>query len=271
MNGVLRTFSDSGVVTWRNLMNVRRNPEWLLGATLFPIMFVLMFAYVFGGAIGGPGGDSAQYREFLIAGIFAQTVAFNSSYTVVGFASDLQRGIIDRFRSLPMSRFAVIVGRTTADQVLSLIVLVVMTVCGLLIGWRIRGSVFDAVLGYLVILMFAFALSWVGAYIGLVARSVEVANSAGLMWMFPLTFISSAFVPQESLPGVLNTIADWNPFTAAVNATRDLFGNNAPAGFPEPTGWPAENAALYAVLSCVVIIAIFAPLAAARYRKVASK
>jgi ABC-2 type transport system permease protein len=147
----------------------------------------------------------------------------------------------------------------------------VMSVCGLLIGWRIRGSVLDAVLGYLVILMFAFAMSWIGAYIGLLAKSVEVANSAGLIWMFPLTFVSSAFVPQESLPGVLGTIADWNPFTAAVNATRELFGNPAPSGYPEPSGWPADNAALYAALSCVVIIAIFAPLATARYRKVASK
>ncbi|SFA79380.1 ABC transporter efflux protein, DrrB family [Amycolatopsis marina] len=271
MNTFMKGLSDSGVITWRNLMNVRRNPEWLLGATAFPIMFVLMFAYVFGGAIGGPGSDSSEYREFLIAGIFAQTVAFNSSYTVIGFASDLQKGIIDRFRSLPMSRFAVIVGRTTADQVLSLVVLVVMSVCGLLIGWRIRGSVLDAVLGYLVILMFAFAMSWIGAYIGLLAKSVEVANSAGLIWMFPLTFVSSAFVPQESLPGVLGTIADWNPFTAAVNATRDLFGNPPPSGYPEPSGWAADNAALYAVVSCVVIIAIFAPLATARYRKVASK
>jgi len=271
MNAVAKGLSDSGVVIWRNMKNVQRNPEWLIGATAFPLMFVLMFAYVFGGAIGGPGGDSAQYREFLIAGIFAQTVAFNSSYTVIGFASDLQKGIIDRFRSLPMSRLAVILGRTAADQVLSLVVLVVMTAAGLLIGWRIHGTFLDAVLGYLVILMFAFAMSWVGAYIGLISKSVEVANSAGLIWMFPLTFISSAFVPQSSLPGALRTIADWNPFTAAVNATRELFGNNAPAGFPEPTGWAAENAALYAIISCIVIIAIFAPLSAAKYRKVASK
>ncbi|MBK1784673.1 ABC transporter permease [Prauserella sp. ASG 168] len=271
MTSMTKVLSDSGVITWRNVVNVRRNPEWLLGATVFPIMFVLLFAYVFGGAIGGPGGGGLAYREFLIAGIFAQTVAFNSSYTVIGFANDLQKGIIDRFRSLPMSRFAVIVGRTTADQVLSVVVLVVLSVCGLAIGWRIRGSVVDAVLGYLMILLFAFALSWVGAYIGLITPSVEVANSAGLIWMFPLTFISSAFVPQESLPGVLRTIADWNPFTAAVNATRDLFGNVSPPGWPEPSGWPAENAALYAIISSIAIIAIFAPLATARYRRVASK
>jgi ABC transporter DrrB family efflux protein len=248
-------------------MNVRRNPDWLMAATLQPIMFVLLFAYVFGNAIGGESGGAA-YREFLIAGIFAQTVAFNSAFTVIGFANDLQKGIIDRFRSLPMSRLAVVLGRTTSDLVVSVVALVVMSACGLIVGWRIRGSFWDALLGYLVMLMFAWALSWVGALIGLAARSVEVAQSLGLVWMFPLSFISSAFVPTQTLPAFLKAIADWNPFTAVINATRDLFGNRF--GTP-PSGWPAENAALYSILCCVVIIAVFAPLATARYRKVASK
>ncbi|WP_410614719.1 ABC transporter permease [Amycolatopsis sp. lyj-109] len=267
MNAFAKGISDGGIVTWRNLMNVRRNPDWLMAATLQPIMFVLLFAYVFGNAIGGEAGGAA-YREFLIAGIFAQTVAFNSAFTVIGFANDLQKGIIDRFRSLPMSRIAVVLGRTTSDLVVSVVALVVMSACGLLVGWRIRGSFWDALLGYLVILMFAWALSWVGALIGLAARSVEVAQSAGLIWMFPLSFISSAFVPTDTLPAFLKAIADWNPFTAVINATRDLFGNRF--GTP-PTGWPAENAALYSILCCVAIIAIFAPLATARYRRVASK
>jgi ABC-2 type transport system permease protein len=267
MNAIAKGISDGGVITWRNLTNIRRNPDWLMAATLQPIMFVLLFAYVFGDAIGGEAGGAA-YREFLIAGIFAQTVAFNSAFTVIGFANDLQKGIIDRFRSLPMSRLAVILGRTTSDLVVSVVALIVMSLCGLIVGWRIRGSFLDAVLGYLVMLMFAWALSWVGALIGLVARSVEVAQSAGLIWMFPLSFISSAFVPSDKLPAFLKAIADWNPFTAVINATRDLFGNKF--GNP-PTGWPAEHAALYAILCCVVIIAIFAPLATARYRRVASK
>jgi ABC transporter DrrB family efflux protein len=267
MNAITKGISDGGVITWRNLMNVRRNPDWLMAATLQPIMFVLLFAYVFGDAIGGEAGGAA-YREFLIAGIFAQTVAFNSAFTVIGFANDLQKGIIDRFRSLPMSRIAVILGRTTSDLVVSVVALIVMSLCGLIVGWRIRGSFSDAVLGYLVMLMFAWALSWVGALIGLMARSVEVAQSAGLIWMFPLSFISSAFVPADKLPGFLKAIADWNPFTAVINATRNLFGNRF--GTP-PTGWPAEHAALYAILCCVAIIAIFAPLATARYRRVASK
>ncbi|WP_236791526.1 ABC transporter permease [Amycolatopsis sp. GM8] len=267
MNAIAKGFSDGGVITWRNLMNVRRNPDWLMAATLQPIMFVLLFAYVFGNAIGGDAGGGA-YREFLIAGIFAQTVAFNSAFTVIGFANDLQKGIIDRFRSLPMSRLAVVFGRTTSDLVVSVVALIVMSLCGLIVGWRIRGSFLDAVLGYLVMLMFAWALSWVGALIGLTARSVEVAQSAGLIWMFPLSFISAAFVPLDKLPGVLRVIAEWNPFTAVINATRDLFGNRW--GAPQ-TGWPAEHAALYAVLCCVAIIAIFAPLATLKYRRVASK
>ncbi|HJQ46703.1 MAG TPA: ABC transporter permease [Amycolatopsis sp.] len=267
MNAIAKGLSDGGVITWRNLMNIRRNPDWLMAATVQPIMFVLLFSYVLGGAIGGQAGGAA-YREFLIVGIFAQTVAFNSAFTVIGFANDLQKGIIDRFRSLPMSRLAVVLGRTTSDLVVSVIALIVMSLCGLLVGWGIRSSFSDAVLGYLIMLLFAWALSWVGALIGLMARSVEVAQSAGLIWMFPLSFISSAFVPLSTLPGPLRVIAEWNPFTAVINATRDLFGNHF--GDP-PTGWPAEHAALYSVLCCVVIIAIFAPLATARYRKVASR
>lgn len=267
MNALAKGISDGGVITWRNLVNVRRNPDWLMAATVQPIMFVLLFAYVFGGAIGGAAGGQA-YREFLIAGIFVQTVAFNSAFTVIGFANDLQRGIIDRFRSLPMSRLAVILGRTTSDLVISVVALVVMSLCGLVVGWRIRGSLVDAVAAYLVILLFAWSLSWVGALIGLLARSVEVAQSAGLIWMFPLTFISSAFVPLATLPGFLRTIAAWNPFTAVINATRVLFGNSFG---PPPTGWPAEHAALYSILCCVALIAIFAPLATARYRRVSSR
>ncbi|HJQ45775.1 MAG TPA: ABC transporter permease [Amycolatopsis sp.] len=267
MNAIVKGISDGGVVTWRNLLNVRRNPDWLMAATLQPIMFVLLFAYVFGDAIGGAAGGAA-YREFLIVGIFAQTVAFNSAFTVIGFASDLQKGIIDRFRSLPMSRVAVILGRTTSDLMVSVVALVVMSVCGLIVGWRIRGSFGDAVLGYLVILLFAWALSWVGALIGLAARSVEVAQSAGIIWMFPLSFISSAFVPLDKLPPFLRAIAEWNPFTAVINATRNLFGNRFG---PPPTGWPAEHAALYSILCCLALIAIFAPLATARYRRVASR
>lgn len=268
MNAIAKGFSDGGVITWRNLMNVRRNPDWLMGATLQPIMFVLLFAYVFGGAIAGEA-NSEDYREYLIAGIFAQTVAFNSAYTVIGFANDLQKGIVDRFRSLPMSKIAVVLGRTTSDLAVSVIALVIMSLCGLLVGWGIDTSFGEAALAYLIILLFAWALSWIGALIGLLARSVEVAQSAGLIWLFPVSFVSSAFVQVQTLPGPLEVVASWNPFTAVINATRDLFGNTALRS--APGGWPAEHATLYALVCCFGIVAIFAPLAVARYRRVASK
>lgn len=257
---------DGGIVAWRNLLNVRRNTEWLMAAVVQPIMFVLLFAYVFGGALGG-----TDYREFLIAGIFVQTVAFNSAFTVIGLCSDLQKGIIDRFRSLPMSRLAVLLGRTVSDLVVSSLALVIMSLCGLIVGWRIRGSFLDAVLAYLLLLLFAFAMSWVGALIGLSSPSVEVAQSAGLMWLFPLTFISSAFVPASTMPGPLRAVAEWNPFTAVIQAVRDLFGNKVPPNMAASSGWPADNALLYALLSSLVILAVFVPLSVAKYRRVASK
>jgi ABC-2 type transport system permease protein len=257
---------DGGIVAWRNLVNVRRNVDWLFAAVVQPIMFVLLFAYVFGGALGG-----GQYREFLIAGIFVQTIAFNSAFTVIGLCNDLQKGLIDRFRSLPMSRIAVLLGRTTSDLVVSSMALVIMSLCGLLVGWRIRGSFLDAVLAYLLLLLFGFAMSWIGALIGLSAPSVEVAQSAGLMWLFPVSFISSAFVGAGTMPGPLRVIAEWNPFTAVIEAVRDLFGNEAPPLMASSPGWPADNAVLYALLSSVVILAVFVPLSVAKYRKVASK
>ncbi|MDQ3786259.1 MAG: ABC transporter permease [Actinomycetota bacterium] len=257
---------DGGIVAWRNLLNVRRNADWLFAAVVQPIMFVLLFAYVFGGALGGE-----QYREFLIAGIFVQTISFNSAFTVIGLCNDLQKGIIDRFRSLPMSRLAVLLGRTTSDLVVSSMALLIMSLCGLLVGWRVRGSFWDAVLAYLLLLLFGFAMSWIGALIGLSAPSVEVAQSAGLMWLFPLSFISSAFVGAGTMPGPLRVIAEWNPFTAVIQSVRDLFGNQAPPNMMPPPGWPADNAVLYALLSSLLILAVFIPLSVAKYRRVASK
>ena len=266
MTALAVSLRDSGVVAWRNLINIKRNPDWLLSGTVQPIMFVLLFAYVFGGSLGG-----AEYREFLIPGIFVQTVAFNSAFTVIGLANDLQKGIVDRFRSLPMSRVAVLLGRTSSDLAVSVLTVVIMSLCGLVVGWRIRGSLVDALLAYFVLLLFSFAMSWVGAFIGLVARSVEVAQSAGLLWMFPLTFISSAFVRSESMPGPLRAFAEWNPITVVSDSLRELFGNPLRVGGPLPDSWPAQHATLYAIGSSLVIIAVFIPLAVARYRRVASR
>jgi ABC-type polysaccharide/polyol phosphate export permease len=257
---------DGGIVAWRNLLNVRRNADWLFAAVIQPIMFVLLFAYVFGGALGGEA-----YREFLIAGIFVQTTAFNSAFTVIGLCNDLQKGIIDRFRSLPMSRLAVLLGRTVSDLAVSAMALLIMSLCGLLVGWRIRGSFLDAVAAFLLLLLFGFAMSWIGALIGLSVPSVEVAQSAGIVWLFPVTFISSAFVGAGTMPGPLKAIAEWNPFTAVIQAVRDLFGNAAPPGMTPTPGWPADNALLYAVLTSIAILAVFVPLSVAKYRRVASK
>ncbi|MEB3371165.1 ABC transporter permease [Saccharopolyspora mangrovi] len=266
MNSLAVSIRDSNVVAWRNLMNIKRNPDLLLASTAQPIMFVLMFAYVFGGSLGGEA-----YREFLIAGIFVQTVAFNSAFTVIGLANDLQKGMMDRFRSLPMSRVAVLLGRTTSDLLVSVLTVVIMSLCGLIVGWRIRGSALDALLAFGLLLLFSFAMSWVGAFIGLVARSVEVAQSAGLLWMFPVTFVSSAFVPAESMPGPLRTFAEWNPITVYSDALRQLYGNPLRVTGPPPDSWPAQHAVLYSVASALVILAIFIPLAVARYRRVASR
>lgn len=263
-----RVARDGGMIAWRNLLNIRRNPDMLLSSTVQPIMFVLLFAYVFGGSIGN---DPAAYREYLMGGIFVQTVAFNSAFTTIGLSNDLHKGIIDRFRALPMTRVAVILGRTTSDLAVSALGLLVMSLCGLLIGWRIHGSVGATIGAYCILLLFAFAMSWVGALIGLASRSVEVAQSAGLIWIFPVTFISSAFVSANRMPGPLAAIAHWNPITALANSVRQLFGNSVPAGFPAPHGWPVDHAVLYAVLCSIAIIAVFLPLAAAKYRRAASR
>lgn len=258
---------DSSVVAWRNLINIKRNPDLLFGAVVNPIIFVLLFAYVFAGSLGGDG-----YRHFLVAGVFVQTVAFNAAFTTLGLTNDLSKGLIDRFRALPMSRLAVILGRTSSDLVVSMVTLVIMTLAGLVVGWRIQGGLVDAVLGYLLLLLFGFAMSWVGAWIGLLCRSVEVAQSAGLIWLFPVSFVASVFVSAQTLPGPLRAFAEWNPISAVADATRALFGNPVqPPGMPLATGWPAQHAALYAVVSSLVIIAVFLPLALSRYRRVASR
>lgn len=260
MNVLMRSVSDSGVVAHRNLLHVVRTPGSMVSGVIQPVMFVLLLAFVFGGSLGG-----AEYREFLIGGIFAQTLLFNSSFTAVGLANDLQKGIVDRYRSLPMSRIAVILGRTLSDLATSSLSLLVTALCGLLIGWRVTTGASEVVLGVALLLLFAFATSWIGVFIALTARSVEVAQSLGLVWLFPVAFVSGAFVSIEGMPAPLRVVAEWNPVTAVASAARELFGNAPPPGLAQPTGWPAENAVLYAALSSVAIIAVFAPLALRRY------
>ncbi|HKT05636.1 MAG TPA: ABC transporter permease [Rugosimonospora sp.] len=258
---------DGWVVAKRNLIKIKRVPDLLIFSTLQPIMFVLLFAYVFGGAIHISG---VNYREYLMAGIFTQTVAFGSGITGIGLADDLQKGVVDRFRSLPMSRAAVLVGRTTSDLLNNVLVVAVMSACGLLVGWRVHTNPLKVVAGFLLLFAFGYAMSWISAVIGLSVKSVEVAQSAGFIWMFPLTFLSNAFVGTDSLPGWLRPVADWNPISSVVLALRDLWGN-APSGLARGEGWAPRHARELALLWIVVILVAFVPLAVRAYRRAASR
>jgi ABC-2 type transport system permease protein len=261
---VLYALSDGAVVAKRNLIKVKRVPETLVFVLLSPIMFVLLFGYVFGGSIDIPGDVS--YREFLIAGIFAQTVIFGSTFTGAGLAEDMQKGIIDRFRSLPMSRSAVLVGRTASDVLYNVLSIVVMAGTGLLVGWRIRTSFLEALGGFLLLLVFAYAFSWVMGYIGLLVPSPEVVNNASFMVIFPLTFVANTFVPSEDLPAPLEAFADWNPVSSVTQASRELFGNTNPDALTSGA-WSLEHPVLYTLIWVAVILAVFVPLCVRRYSR----
>ncbi|WP_149361932.1 ABC transporter permease [Lolliginicoccus suaedae] len=267
MNTFTLAVTDGITIAKRNLIKVKRVPDLIVFTALSPIMFVLVFAYIFGSVIDLPG---ISYREFLIAGIFTQTVIFGSTWTGLGMAEDMQKGIIDRFRSLPMSPSAVLVGRTTSDVAINVISLFVMSMTGLLVGWRIRTSVLDALLGFLILLLFAYALSWVMAVVGLWIRTPEVFNNASFIVIFPITFIANTFVPSDSLPSVLRVIAEWNPVSAVTQATRELFGNTHP-DMPAPEAWPLQNPVLASLAWTAIILVIFVPFAIHRYQKAVSR
>jgi ABC-2 type transport system permease protein len=263
-------FGDSLVVAKRNLIKIKRVPELLVFTTLSPIMFILLFAYMFGGAIDQQGGG-AGYREFLMAGIFAQTVVFGATITGSGLAEDVKSGIVDRFRSLPMSPGAVLTGRTFSDVVNNLIVLVVMSLTGLAVGWRIRTSIGEALLGFLLLLLFAYAISWMMAWVGLLVPSPEVLNQASFLFVFPLTFVANTFVPLKGLPRPIQIAAEWNPVSAVTQAARDLFGNKDPLGLATERAWPLEHPVFYTLIWVTIILAVFVPLANAQYRRATSR
>ncbi len=266
MNAIAHIAADTLVIAKRNVIKITRVPEVMVFVLLSPIMFVLLFGYVFGNSISVGEGSGTAYREFMIAGIFAQTVMFGATFTGAGIAEDMQKGIIDRFRSLPMSRSAVLAGRTISDVVYNVLSVAIMALTGLLVGWRIRNSFLEAVFGFLLLLLFAYAISWVMAWIALLVPSVEVINNASFMFIFPLSFIANTFVPAEALPGPLQTFAEWNPVSAVTQAARELFGN-IPPGAPEPSAWPLQNPVIYTLIWVVLIIVVFAPLAVGRYKR----
>lgn len=257
---------DGYNIAKRNLIKIKRVPEILIWVLMSPIMFVLLFAYVFGSSIQIPG---TSYREYLIAGVFAQTVIFGSTFTGAGMAEDMTKGIIDRFRSLPMSRSAVLVGRTGSDIVYNSASILVMSLAGLVVGWRINTGVVDAVGGYLLLLLFAYAFSWIMAFVGLKVASVEVVNNASFMVIFPLTFIANTFVEVQSLPSVLQTFAEWNPVSAVSQAVREAFGNTG--SVPPPDVWSLQNPVVYTLIWVGIILAIFVPLSVRQYNKAASR
>ncbi|MBS1675962.1 MAG: ABC transporter permease [Actinobacteria bacterium] len=245
--------SDTLVLAKRNFLRIARAPDLLLAFTVQPIMFVLLFAYVFGGAIPTPGHS---YINFLIPGILVQTMAFGGFVTAMGIAEDLRKGLVDRFRSLPMSRSAVLAGRTLSDIVTNGISITVMLVVGVIIGFSFESPFLHVVAGILLLLLFGYAFSWVFAFIGLTSSSPEAAQSLGFIVIFPLTFVSSAFVPPETMPAALQWFAEWNPFSITVNAIRALF-----------IGDPAGNTIWGAIAWSVGIAAVFGVLAVAKYKR----
>ncbi|MFF9977611.1 ABC transporter permease [Streptomyces erythrochromogenes] len=264
--GLAQGVSDSLVIAKRNLIRMSRIPEMIIFGVIQPVMFVVLFSYVFGGSISVGGSTSpAAYREFLMAGIFAQTVTFATAGAGAGIADDMHKGLIDRFRSLPMARGAVLTGRTLADLVQTSFTLVILAVVALLVGWRTHTSPGEVLAGFGLLLLLGYAFSWIGALIGLSVRTPEAATSGGLIWLFPLTFISNAFVPAENMPPFLRTIAEWNPFSATVQACRELFGN-LPEGYPVPDAWPMQHPVTASILWSLLIIVVFRTLSVRKYR-----
>jgi ABC-2 type transport system permease protein len=268
-NALTQSFRDSMVVARRNLIRMSRIPEMLIFGLIQPIMFVVLFTYVFGGSIQVGGSSSTQaYREFLMAGIFAQTVTFATAGAGAGIADDMHKGLIDRFRSLPMARGAVLTGRTLADLVQTALTLVVLAVVALIVGWRTHENLGKVLAGFGLLLLLGYAFSWIGALIGLSVRTPEAATSGGLIWLFPLTFISNAFVDANKMPAFLRHIAEWNPFSATVQASRELFGN-LPPGFQASDAWPMQHPVVASLIWSVLIIALFRTLAVRKYRRAA--
>lgn len=252
----------SATIVWRNLLHIKRMPELLMDVTVMPIMFVLLFAYVFGGAIQVSGSN---YKEFLLPGIMAQTMVFSSAVVAVGLTADLSKGIVDRFKSLPIPRPSVLVARSISSLVHSSIGIVVMGLTGLLVGWRIREGLLNAVLAYLVLLAFGFSMIWLGIWVGSIMRTTEAVQGFMFTAMFPLTFVANTFAPPEAMPHWLRVVAEWNPVSALTAACRDLWGNG---GAPQADAqWPMHHPVIASIAWSIIFTAIFAPLALMAFRR----
>ncbi len=256
--GLSWTLQDAVTLTGRSLAHWARNPGQLIASLMFNIVMVLMFAFLFGGAMVVPGGG--EYREFLMPGMFAMTMIFGIGMTTLAVATDMERGVTDRFRSMPMSPAAALIGRAVADMLFAVVTLAAMMLIGLAIGWRAHGSVGSTLGAAGLVLLLRFSLIWIGIYLGLLMRGAEAITGVQTI-EFPLGFLSNAFVAPDTMPGWLGAIAEWNPLSSTVAATRQLFGNPGWGG----DSWIAQNAQLMAVVWPIVIVAIFLPLAVKRY------
>jgi len=263
--GWRQALADGLVVMWRNLKRIPRIPELAIFAVIQSIMFVLLFAFVFGGAILIPGNpDPNAYREYLMPGIFAQTIVFAAATTAIGVCDDINKGIIDRFRSLPMARSAVLTGRTSSDVVYNAGILVVLLVSGLAVGWTNHNGPIALLEGVALLLLFAFAMAWIGVWLGMSVPTVEVAQQVSFTVIFPITFVSSAFVPIAGMPTWLQPFAEWNPTSTLSSSLRQLWGNPNP--YATGSSLAATEPILVTLIWVVVILAVFAPLGIRRYR-----
>jgi ABC transporter DrrB family efflux protein len=255
--------ADGWVVAQRNLTHVRHVPEKLLDVTVQPLMFVLLFAYIFGGAIHVPGGG--DYKEYLMAGIFAQTMAFTFMGAAMSMAEDLHTGLVDRFRALPMARSAMLSGRVIADFAAAMIGLAVLIASGLLVGWGIHTDVPHALAGFGILMLFTLAMLCLGTLVGMLVRAPDAAQGLGFVVLFPLTFLANTFVPTDSMDPFVRTLADYNPVSAVVAAMRDLFGN--PGAIPADAPWVLQHPAVTAVAWSLGLLAVVVPLAIRRYQR----
>lgn len=258
--------TDTLIITQRQLRLLTRVPEVLIFSTIQPVMFVLLFRYVFGGSIDT--GQSGGYVQLLMPGIFVQTVAFTLAGTASGLAEDMKKGLIDRFRSLPISQSALVIGRTLGDSLLNIVVLTVMGIAGYIVGWRPSSGALSVAIGFLFLLFFGYALSWVGIYVGLSASDARVVQNVSFLVTFPLTFLSNAFAPTTGMPRALQYFAEWNPVSTMVAACRELFGLENQFGATAGS-FPSENPLLTSFIYMIIIMAIFIPISVRKYKRAA--